>query len=112
MSKVGRNDPCPCGSGKKHKHCCLDNDEAVRRAQRDASNAALAAEIEGAHAELTRLADRYHASTEAGDAIWAMIEAKQYSEAESAALEYLERFPGDPVGYDLMSLLSEARGEP
>jgi uncharacterized protein len=21
-SKVGRNDPCLCGSGKKHKHCC------------------------------------------------------------------------------------------
>lgn len=21
--KIGRNDPCPCGSGKKHKHCCL-----------------------------------------------------------------------------------------
>ena len=21
-SKVGRNDPCPCGSGKKYKHCC------------------------------------------------------------------------------------------
>ena len=21
--KVGRNDPCPCGSGKKFKHCCL-----------------------------------------------------------------------------------------
>ncbi len=25
MSKVGRNDPCPCGSGKKHKKCCLVN---------------------------------------------------------------------------------------
>ena len=23
MSKVGRNDPCPCGSGKKYKKCCL-----------------------------------------------------------------------------------------
>jgi hypothetical protein len=23
MSSPGRNDPCPCGSGKKHKHCCL-----------------------------------------------------------------------------------------
>ena len=23
MAKVGRNDPCPCGSGKKYKHCCL-----------------------------------------------------------------------------------------
>lgn len=21
---IGRNDPCPCGSGKKFKHCCLD----------------------------------------------------------------------------------------
>jgi uncharacterized protein YecA (UPF0149 family) len=21
-SKVGRNDPCPCGSGKKYKKCC------------------------------------------------------------------------------------------
>ncbi|HEY7036888.1 MAG TPA: SEC-C metal-binding domain-containing protein [Thermomicrobiales bacterium] len=23
MSKLGRNDPCYCGSGKKYKHCCL-----------------------------------------------------------------------------------------
>ena len=22
---VGRNDPCPCGSGKKYKKCCLGN---------------------------------------------------------------------------------------
>jgi hypothetical protein len=22
-SKIGRNDPCPCGSGKKYKKCCL-----------------------------------------------------------------------------------------
>ncbi len=24
--KIGRNDPCPCGSGKKYKNCCLKND--------------------------------------------------------------------------------------
>ncbi len=24
--KIGRNDPCPCGSGKKYKHCCGKND--------------------------------------------------------------------------------------
>lgn len=23
-SKVGRNEPCPCGSGKKYKKCCLN----------------------------------------------------------------------------------------
>lgn len=22
LPKVGRNEPCPCGSGKKYKHCC------------------------------------------------------------------------------------------
>lgn len=30
-SKVGRNDPCPCGSGKKHKKCCgvgLEGDDS------------------------------------------------------------------------------------
>lgn len=26
--KVGRNDPCPCGSGKKYKKCCLLKEEA------------------------------------------------------------------------------------
>ena len=23
--KIGRNDPCPCGSGKKYKYCCGRN---------------------------------------------------------------------------------------
>jgi len=23
-AKIGRNDPCPCGSGKKYKHCCMN----------------------------------------------------------------------------------------
>ena len=26
--KVGRNDPCPCGSGKKYKACCGKNQPA------------------------------------------------------------------------------------
>jgi preprotein translocase subunit SecA len=29
--KVGRNDPCPCGSGKKYKKCCLLKEEAADR---------------------------------------------------------------------------------
>ena len=27
MSKIGRNDPCPCGSGKKYKKCCLPQEQ-------------------------------------------------------------------------------------
>jgi SEC-C motif len=26
--KIGRNEPCPCGSGKKYKKCCLPRDVA------------------------------------------------------------------------------------
>src|SRR5215472_9776496 len=28
-SHIGRNDPCPCGSGKKYKKCCLDGDRPL-----------------------------------------------------------------------------------
>lgn len=31
MSKLGRNKPCPCGSGKKYKKCCLVKNEEERR---------------------------------------------------------------------------------
>ncbi|HIR64164.1 MAG TPA: preprotein translocase subunit SecA [Candidatus Faecousia faecigallinarum] len=31
-NKVGPNDPCPCGSGKKYKKCCRDKDIAQGRA--------------------------------------------------------------------------------
>lgn len=27
MTKVGRNDPCPCGSGKKYKSCCFAKEQ-------------------------------------------------------------------------------------
>jgi len=30
QSKVGRNAPCPCGSGKKYKKCCLGKEEEAR----------------------------------------------------------------------------------
>ena len=29
--KVGPNDPCPCGSGKKYKKCCRDKDLAAEK---------------------------------------------------------------------------------
>jgi len=29
MAKIGRNDACPCGSGRKYKRCCLGKQQAV-----------------------------------------------------------------------------------
>jgi hypothetical protein len=34
--RVGRNEPCPCGSGKKYKRCCADRDEGVGQADSQA----------------------------------------------------------------------------
>lgn len=48
--KIGRNDPCPCGSGKKYKRCCLQQQSATYSLwaqQRDESD------------ELTRAMIRY-----------------------------------------------------
>ena len=40
--KIGRNDPCHCGSGKKYKQCHLAKDEAKEREQRQTAEAAAA----------------------------------------------------------------------
>ncbi len=34
IPKLGRNDPCWCGSGKKYKRCHLEKDEKKRSRQR------------------------------------------------------------------------------
>jgi len=31
MAKIGRNEKCPCGSGRKYKHCCARNPQVEKR---------------------------------------------------------------------------------
>ena len=33
--KVGRNEPCPCGSGKKYKYCCLEKDKEEKKESKE-----------------------------------------------------------------------------
>ena len=35
--KIGRNDPCPCGSGKKYKKCCLNKPSQAHKFKNDIS---------------------------------------------------------------------------
>ena len=49
MAKIGRNQPCPCGSGKKYKHCCLPRVQAgepVAPAMVQPTSFSLRAEVE------------------------------------------------------------------
>ena len=36
---IGRNDPCPCGSGRKYKHCCMRKTAGRRIVQHPARQA-------------------------------------------------------------------------
>lgn len=48
MEKIGRNDACPCGSGKKYKKCCLDRDRSsTHRMRNDSAVAKQALELLG-----------------------------------------------------------------
>lgn len=40
MLKLGRNDPCHCGSGKKYKKCCMNKDKEATQAEQAARQAA------------------------------------------------------------------------
>ena len=37
QSRVSRNDPCPCGSGKKYKQCCMSKEHEARSPRTTAS---------------------------------------------------------------------------
>ena len=46
MIKIGRNDTCPCGSGRKYKHCCYLDDEKNAKLLRVAERAGKFDDIE------------------------------------------------------------------
>ncbi len=47
MVQTGRNEPCPCGSGKKYKKCCLGQDEAASHNPAVDASAGLRQALEG-----------------------------------------------------------------
>src|SRR4030081_1701894 len=110
MAKIGRNDLCPCNSGKKYKKCCMATDEAAARAARAAPPAAaparrasLASYVQE-HNDLDEL-------TEASNAVVDMVQAGNLDAAEQAAHELLARFPDVHDGYDRLGMVCEARGD-
>ena len=58
MSRAGRNDPCPCGSGKKYKHCCFARDQNTAAGVREATASVANLVRDGVvHLNAGRLAD-------------------------------------------------------
>lgn len=117
MPTAGRNDACPCGSGKKYKRCCLDRDQAAEFAP------LLAKRAEGAAMEAERQAERRQRAEElratleeatelddASNAVVALIDAGKLDEAEHAARALLVNYPEVHDGHDRLGMVYEARG--
>lgn len=112
MANVGRNQPCPCGSGKKYKVCCLRSDEV----RRDAARAKEAARVlpiprrpwPPAFAENDDLDQLDEHSNRVVD----LIHAGRLDDAEAAAQELLTRYPGLMDGHLRLAMVCEARNQP
>lgn len=111
MTKTGRNDPCHCGSGKKYKRCCLQEDQEGERLVRSAANAARQAEYDALVEELSLELDQAEALTAASNGVIELIRAGKLDEAEVAARDLLVHFPEVHDGYDRLGMVYEARGD-
>ena len=110
MAKIGRNDPCPCGSGKKHKKCCSASGaspvagvEVVPSSSALHHHACDACGV-GVGDEIDEINDR-------ADHILDEILDGRVDHAEALCHDFIHDFPHDAEGFDLLSMVFEERGQ-
>jgi protein O-GlcNAc transferase len=91
MTKPGRNDPCPCGSGRKYKQCCAPRDNA--RTANAASNSQPAGQEIARTLELA----------------WADHQAGRVRQAEAAYRQVLANSPRNAHALHLLGILEAQR---
>ena len=121
MSRLGRNDPCRCGSGKKYKRCCLPADEVAQRAVRHAAEEQAKARLLAVEERERALLDEWRAAradyeedrifVEESNAVVDLIQAGRLDEAEAAAKLLVERYPGATDGLERLGHVYETRGD-
>ena len=104
MAKIGRNDSCPCGSGKKYKRCCL----TAPISRTDPATAVLPGPPE---ADDDLCGCCIDALNERADRALDLILEGRVDDAEAMAQDLMRDFPGELEGIDLLSMASEARGQ-
>lgn len=116
MSKVGRNDPCPCGSGKKYKKCC----EAVAHAANaEKARAARAAEVMRALEMSPRGARPIPPASgydgdildELSNGVVDLIAEQRFDAALASCERLLTEYPDVVDGLERSAMVQEARGD-
>jgi hypothetical protein len=106
MAKIGRNDPCPCGSGKKYKRCCLIAQSSNPEPPSTAMNVAQPPESDDDICDCC-----LDALNERADRALDLILDGHIGDAEAIAHDLMRDFPQEVEGIDLLSMVAEARGE-
>jgi tetratricopeptide (TPR) repeat protein len=95
MAKVGRNAPCPCGSGKKYKKCCLLRQDGKTR------SAGPQMRFIPVYTELDQLSN----------SVVDLIAQNKLDEAEAVSRKLLVDYPDQIDGFERLAQVYEARDE-
>lgn len=95
MAKVGRNAPCPCGSGKKYKKCCfLRQDGKTQSAEPQ-----------------MRFTPVYTELDQLSNSVVDLIAQNKLDEAEAVSRKLLVDYPDQIDGLERLAQVYEARDE-
>jgi hypothetical protein len=101
--KLGRNDPCHCGSGKKYKKCHLEADEAKARAAAAAAERPVGASPEMLEfvapmlEQTDRSAGATHRVMDLGAIFWNLAVASDEERQRTLSRYVDEAFPDEPA---------------
>ena len=95
MAKIGRNAPCPCGSGKKYKKCCLS-------AQPEKKTSSVRKQ---------RFIPVFTDLDQLSNSVVDLIEQNNLDEAEAVSHRLLTEYPDQIGGFNRLAMVYEARGE-
>lgn len=113
MSKVGRNEPCPCGSGQKYKKCCESKaiDEAAARARAHAAAAAARLAEERAPVRAAPVEWVDDGLDDLSNSVVTLIQEKRFDEALAACERLRTEFPDVHDWLERSAMVHEARGD-
>lgn len=95
MTKIGRNAPCPCGSGKKYKKCCLPGQVEKRYSS----------------VRKQRFIPVFTELDQLSNSVVDLIKENKLEEAEAVSRRLLDEYPDQIDGLDRLAMVYEARGE-
>lgn len=115
MAKIGRNAPCPCGSGKKYKTCCLAVAQTAKVnllwEQRRAAETTQAPGVKALWPLAESLAVEEDPLDELSNSIGDLIDEQRFDEALTVCEQLVREYPEVVDGLERFALVHEARGQ-